>query len=84
MNGGSESRETRTDRDEEMRMFGHLESELSTAYSALSSAEFHAKRLGMEELAKMLRGQMNGVIHAAYGECDPEIWKKYEGDCDDV
>lgn len=71
-------------RSDEMRQFGHLESELCTAYLALSNAAFYAKRLGMTKMAGMLRDHAEDVVNAKYGEYDKETWKRYEDDCNEV
>ena len=79
-----ELRGVRAVRSNEMRMFGNLEAELCVAYRTLSDAAFCAKRLGMDELAKMLCDHAEDVVEAAFGEYDPETWKKYEEDCNGI
>lgn len=80
----SELRGVRAVRSDEMRQFGRLESELCTAYLALSNAAFYAKRLGMTKMAGMLRNCAEDVFNAAHGEYDKETWKGYEDDCNEV
>lgn len=80
----SELREVCAVRSNEMRMFGNLEAELYMAYRALSDAAFYAKRLGMNDTAKMLCDHAEDVAKAVYGEYDPETWKKYEEDCNGI
>lgn len=79
-----ERRELRAVRSKEMRMFGNLEAELCAAYRALSDAAFYAKRLGMNDTAKMLCDHAEDVVKAVYGEYDTETWKKYEDDCNGI
>ena len=79
-----ECREVRAVRSDEMRQFGHLESELCTAYLALSNAAFYAKKLGMSSMAKMLKDHAEDVVNAKYGEYDKEKWKEYGGDRDEI
>lgn len=80
----SELRGIRAVRSKEMRMFGNLEAELCVAYRTLSDAAFCAKRLGMNDMAKMLCDHAEDVVKAAFGEYDPETWKKYEEDCNGI
>ena len=80
----SELREVCAVRSKEMRQFGRLESELCTAYLALSNAAFYAKKLGMNDMAKMLCDHAEDVVRAAFGEYDPETWKKYEEVCNGI
>ena len=84
MDGEPERRELRAVRSDEMRMFGCLESDLYTAFRALSGAAYYARRLGMDSLAEMLYNHTEDVVKAAYGEYDEETWKKYEDDCNEV
>ena len=84
MGGESELRGVCAVRSKEMRMFGNLEAELCVAYRALSDAAFCAKRLGMNDTAKMLCDHAEDVVKAAFGDYDSEIWKKYEEDCNGI
>ena len=79
-----ERRELRAVRSDKMRTFGNLEAELCVAYRALSDAAFCAKRLGMNDTAKMLCDHAEDVVEAAFGEYDPETWKKYEVKEDEI
>lgn len=79
-----ERRELRAVRSDEIRRFGRLESELCTAYLALSNAAFYAKKLGMTKMAGMLRDCAEDVFNAAYGKYDKEKWKEYGGDRDEI
>lgn len=80
----SELREVCAVRGEDMRRFGRLVTELHTAYLSLSNAAFYAKKLGMDDMAKMLYDHAEDVVKAAFGEYDQETWRKYEEDCNGI
>lgn len=71
-------RKCEPDRERNIRLFSHLESDLHDAYCALSDARYYAEKLGMNELANRLRSHLEEVMRAAHGGYDHDVWEKYE------